>query len=137
MVESENLPPLRLPDQKVWSSIDIVRGQELHGGHQSRVFAAERNGHRVVVKLVDSRLADGAFHRRVEMSSLLAGIDDAVVGPITIHGGLVFESNGWLVAIYPRVDGRSPLIDDESDVRRMAISMSSRSGVRSLREQAS
>lgn len=107
----------------MWSSIDAVVDRELHGGHQSRVFAAEHNGEFVVVKLVDSRLAGSAFRRRVAMTSRLAEVNDTVVGPIPINGGLVADLGGWLAAIYPYVEGRSPDIGDEADVRRMAEQM--------------
>jgi len=82
MATSENLVPLPLPDDGMWSSIGVVCGPELHGGYQSRVFAAERNGDVVVAKLTDSRLVDQAFLRRLDMTALLAETNESVVGPV-------------------------------------------------------
>lgn len=107
----------------MWSSIDTVVHQELHGGHQSRVFAAEHNGEQVVVKLVDSRLVDSAFHRRVAMTAGLAERNQTVVRPIRINDGLVADLGPWLAVVYPYIDGRTPHIGVEADVRSMAKHM--------------
>ena len=125
MVASENLPSLPLPDEHTWSSIGVVCGQELHGGHQSRIFAASCDGNQVVVKLTDSRLVDQAFQRRVEMTSLLAEMDDSVVGPVTTKAGLIIELGAWLAVVYPFVVGETPDVSAETDVRRMATTMAS------------
>ncbi len=125
MAASENLPSLPLPDDRAWSSVGVVCGRELHGGHQSRVFAASRDGNQVVVKLTDSRLVDPAFQRRVEALSLLAETDDSVVGPVTTKAGLIVELGMWLAVVYPFVVGKTPDVSDEADVRRMATTMAS------------
>lgn len=125
MAASENLPSLPLPDDRTWSSIGLVCGQELHGGHQSRIFAATCDGNQVVVKLTDSRLVDQAFQRRVEVTSLLAEMDDSVVGPVTTKAGRIVELGTWLAVVYPFVVGDTPDVCDEADVRRMATTMAS------------
>lgn len=123
MALSENLEPLPLPIDEVWTSIGVVCGPELHGGRQSRVFAAERGGEAVVVKLTDSRLVDEAFGRRLAVNAALAKIDASVVGPIWLNAGPMARLGGWLVAVYPFIEGRAPDVRDEGDVRRMASTM--------------
>jgi len=123
MAASENLASLPLPDDKAWSSIGVVLGDELHGGHQSQMFTGAFGGEQVVVKLTDSRLVDQAYRRRVEMTSVLAEMDDSVVGPLTTDAGVVAELGQWLAVVYPFVVGRTPDIRDEADVRRMATAM--------------
>jgi Ser/Thr protein kinase RdoA (MazF antagonist) len=78
-----------------------------------------------VVKLSDSRLVDEAYRRRVEMTSLLAEIDDSVVGPLTTNVGIVVELGPWLAVVYPFVVGETPDICKEADVRRVATTMAS------------
>lgn len=102
MAASENLPSLPLPDDQTWSSIGVVCGQELHGGHQSRIFAASCDGNQVVVKLTDSRLVTQTFHRRVEMTSLLAEMDDSVVGPVPTKAAGLADDNCFTVTSRPR-----------------------------------
>ncbi len=125
MAAYEQLSSLPLPADRMWSSIGLVCGQELHGGYQSRVFEGTCGGDRVVVKLSDSRLVDGAYRRRVEMTSLLAEIDDSVVGPLTTNAGVVVELGPWLAVVYPLVVGETPDIREEADVRRVATTMAS------------
>ncbi|HYN33324.1 MAG TPA: phosphotransferase, partial [Ilumatobacteraceae bacterium] len=125
MAAYENLPSLPLPADRMWSSVGVVCGQELHGGYQSRVFEGTCGGDRVVVKLSDSRLVDEAYRRRVEMTSLLAEIDDSVVGPLTTNVGIVVELGPWLAVVYPFVVGETPDICEEADVRRVATTMAS------------
>ncbi len=123
MAASEHLSSLPLPDDQMWSSIGVVSGQELHGGHQSRVFAASCDGDQVVVKLTDSRLVDRAFERRVEVTSLLAEMNDSVVGPVVTKAGLIVELGAWLAVVYPYVAGETPDVGDEADVQRMATTL--------------
>jgi len=124
-VTSEDLKPLPLPGAGAWQSIGVVRGCELPGGHQSRVFAAEHNGDAVVVKLTDGRLAHEAFHRRLEMTAELAEVDNSVVGPVALDSGIVARLDGWLAVVYGFASGRAPNIGDEDDVRRMASTLAS------------
>lgn len=112
-----------LPTSERWSSIGVTLGAELQGGHQSRVFLAERFGERVVVKLTDGRFVDDSFRQRIEMSASLATVDESVVGPITTDAGLVADLEGWLAVVYPFVTGRMPAITDERDVRLMATTL--------------
>ena len=98
---SESLPPLSLPNDEMWRSLDLVCGQELHGGFQSRVFDAERDGERIAVKLTDSRLVDSSFHRRLEVTSLLADTHDSVVRPIKVGGAISAEIGSWFAVVYP------------------------------------
>lgn len=114
---SENLASLHLPGDQTWSSIGVVPGQELHGGHQARIFAGAFGSERVVVILTVSRLVDQAYRRRVEMTSLLAEMDDSVVGPLTTGAGVVAELGQWLAVVYPFVAGRTPDVCEEADVR--------------------
>jgi Ser/Thr protein kinase RdoA (MazF antagonist) len=79
----------------------------------------------MVVKLTDRRLVDQAFWRRVEVTSLLAGMNDSVVGPVTTKAGLIVELGGWLAVISPFIVGETPEVCDEVDVRRMATTMAS------------
>jgi Ser/Thr protein kinase RdoA (MazF antagonist) len=125
MAASENLSPLPLPTERMWSSIGVVCGEELRGGYQSRVFEGTCGGDRVVVKLSDSRLVDEAYRRRVEMTALLAEIDVSVVGPLTTNVGIVVELGPWLAVVYPFALGGTPDICREADVRRMATTMAS------------
>ena len=123
MAASEILTPLPLPDDRTWSSIGVVRSEELHGGYQSRVFAGTCGGERVVVKLTDSRLVDQGYRRRVEMTSLLAQVDDSVVGPLMTKSGVIAELGAWLAVVYPFVVGETPDVSDEDDVIRMATTL--------------
>jgi hypothetical protein len=125
MAGSENLPSLPLPDDRAWSSMGVVCGPELHGGHQSRVFAGACGGDRVVVKLTDGRLVDRAYRRRVELVSRLAEMDDSVVGPLRTKAGVIVELGHWLAVVYPFVAGKTPDVCEEADVRRMATTMAS------------
>ena len=112
--------PLLLPDAEAWASIGLVCGEELHGGHQSRVFAATSNGQPVVVKLTDGRFIDETHQKRLEVVSKLAAMDHRVVGPLPFPWGLSAEQRGWLIAKYPVAAGRRPNTRDENDVRTMA-----------------
>ncbi len=123
MASDENLPSLPLPADRMWSSIGVVCGQELHGGYQSRVFEGTCGDDRVVVKLSDSRLVDEHYRQRVEMTSLLAEIDDSVVGPLTTNVGIVAELGDWFAVVSPFVVGETPDICEEADVRRVATTM--------------
>ncbi len=123
MAASETLQPLPVPDVAMWSSIDVVGVRQLHGGHQSLVFAAERNGDEVVMKLTDSRVVDREFQRRLDTTAVLAEMDELVVGPITTNERTVVELGGWLAVTYPLVTGGTPDVGDEADVRRMASTM--------------
>ena len=89
MTAFDDPEPLTLPSGEMWSSIGVTCGRELHGGYQSKVFAAEREGDAVVVKLTDGRLVDQAFRQRLEVAAAAAAIDDLVVGPIAPDGDLV------------------------------------------------
>ncbi len=125
MASSEQLEPVPLPSSATWAAIDVVLGQELHGGYQSRVFAARYRDKAVAVKVTDSRLADDAFHRRLDAVSALAAVDEAVVGPIELDAGVVTDAGGWLIVVYPFVVGNQPDLANEGDVRRMAIALAS------------
>ena len=123
MTAFDDPEPLTLPSAEMWSSIGVTCGPELHGGYQSKVFAAEREGAAVVVKLTDSRLVDHAFRQRLEVTAAAAAIDDVVVGPIATDDGLVARLDEWLVVVYPMVSGTPPDIRVEHDVRRMASTL--------------
>jgi hypothetical protein len=123
MAAFENLPSLPLPDDRAWSSIGVECAQELHGGHQSRLLEGSCDGDRVVVKLTDSRLVDQTYRRRVEVTALLAEMDDSVVGPLATKAGVVVELGLWLAVVYPFVVGTTPDVCEEADVRRMALTM--------------
>jgi len=69
---SESLEPLPVPAANVWSSVGLTLGREIHAGHQSRVFIADRGGEKVAVKLTDGRLVDESFRRRIEVLASLA-----------------------------------------------------------------
>lgn len=129
MTAFDDPEPLTLPSAEMWSSIGVACGRELHGGFQSTVFAAEREGDAVVVKLTDGRLADQAFRRRLEIVAAAAAIDDVVVGPIATDDGLVTRFDQWLVVVYPMVAGTPPDIRVEHDVRRLASTLARLHGV--------
>ncbi len=123
MTAVDDPEPLTRPSPEMWSSIGVTCGRELHGGYQSTVFAAEREGDAVVVKLTDGRLADRAFHQRLEAAAAAAAIDDLVVGPIATDDGLATQLDDWLVVVYPMVSGTSADIGVEHDVRRLASTL--------------
>jgi Ser/Thr protein kinase RdoA (MazF antagonist) len=123
MAASESLVSLPLPDERAWTSIGVVCGEQLHGGYQSRIFAGTVGAQRIVVKLTDSRLVDHAYRRRVEMTSVLAEVNDSVVGPLTTKSGPIVELGGWFAVVYPFVVGDRPDVYEETDVRRMATTM--------------
>jgi len=107
----------------MWASIGLMRGAELHGGHQSRVFAAEHAGQPVAVKLTDRRFVDARLQQRLELTVRLAGIDDSIVAPLALDGALATELGGWVVVISPLVAGEAPDASSEADVRRMAATL--------------
>jgi Ser/Thr protein kinase RdoA (MazF antagonist) len=92
---------------------DAVSVRELAGGHQSRVFVAERPGGRLVAKVrnaVDVDLA--AVTARAEAVARLAAIDPWVCGPVALGDDLVtaFEADGgeYVLTCCDFVDGRAP-----------------------------
>ena len=123
MTAFDDPQPLTLPSGEMWSSIGVNCGRQLHGGYQSKVFAAEREGGAVVVKLTDGRMVDHSFQQRLEVAAAAAAIDDFVVGPITTGDGLYQRLDDWLVVVYPMVSGTPPDIRVEHDVRRLASSL--------------
>jgi Ser/Thr protein kinase RdoA (MazF antagonist) len=123
MTAFDDPEPLALPSAEMWSSIGVVCGLELHGGYQSKVFAAEHDGHPVVVKLTDGRLVDPAFQQRLEVVAAAAAIDDLVVGPIATSASLGRDLDEWRVVLYPMVSGTAPDVRVEEDVRRMASTL--------------
>ncbi|MCP4960617.1 MAG: phosphotransferase, partial [Actinomycetia bacterium] len=76
------------------------------------------------MKLTDGRLVDDGFHRRLEVLASLAQVDESVVGPLEFGSRLVAQLDEWLGVVYPFVAGRVPDLTDESDVRRMAATLS-------------
>lgn len=116
--------PPPLPDDQAWAALDVVVGQELHGGHQSRVFAAEHHGRAVAIKLIDRRFVDSTFEQRVELVHALAATNHDVVGPLPFSSGLMTaEHDGWFMTMYPFIGGRKPSIEAEIDVRAMAATL--------------
>jgi len=113
-----------VPAAHVWSSVGLTPGLEIHAGHQSRVFIADRGGDEVLVKLTDGRLVDESFRRRIEVLASLAEVDDSVVGPLTSGSSPVAHLDEWLGVVYPFVAGEALDLTDESDVRRMAAALS-------------
>lgn len=94
-------------------------GPELSGGYQSRVISAQADD-RVVVKLTDERLVEPEqFRRRLGALIELARTNDDAVGPQRHRGKFINRLCGWLVVVYPFVDGAQPDLDRESDVARM------------------
>lgn len=113
-----------MPAARLWLSAGLTPGPEIHAGHQSRVFVADRAGAKVAVKLTDGRLVDDTFHRRMEILASLAQVDESVVGPLEFESGPVAQLDEWLAVAYPFLAGRAPDLTDESDVRRMATTLS-------------
>lgn len=113
-----------MPAEQTWSSAGLTRVAEIHAGRQSRVFVADRDGEKVAVELTDGRLVDDAFHLRIETLASLAQVDDSVVGPLEFDSRPVAQFDQWLAVAYPYVAGRSPDLTNESDVRRMAATLS-------------
>lgn len=119
---SPESPPL--PEDQAWAALDITVGQELHGGHQSRVFAAEHREQAVAIKLIDRRFVDSAFEQRLGLVDALAATNHDVVGPLPFSSGLMTaEYGGWLITMYPFISGRKPSIEAEADVRAMAAAL--------------
>lgn len=123
MTADEHMEPLPVPHQTTLSSLGVILASELHGGHQSRVFSAQRNGEDVVVKLVDGRHVDRSFQVRLEVMAALADIDDSVVAPIPIAGLLATPIGDWIAVVTPFVAGEPPDVDSQRDVRRMASTL--------------
>ncbi len=113
------LAPLALPGTADWTRLGLRMGPELSGGYQSRVFSAQADD-RVVVKLTDERLVDPEqVARRLGTLVELARVNDSAVGPQRHRGKFINRLCGWLVVVYPFVDGAQPDLDRESDVARM------------------
>jgi Ser/Thr protein kinase RdoA (MazF antagonist) len=86
---------------------------ELSGGHQSRVFVADRPDGRVVVKV--RRQADvdrAAVTARMAVVADLAAVDPQVCGPVPLGGVLVTEleddGDAYVVTCCEHVDGPAP-----------------------------
>lgn len=113
------LAPLAFPGTADWTRLGLRMGPELSGGYQSRVFSAQADD-RVVVKLTDERLVDPEqVARRLGTLVELARMNDGAVGPQRHRGKFINRLCGWLVVVYPFVDGAQPDLDRESDVARM------------------
>jgi Ser/Thr protein kinase RdoA (MazF antagonist) len=123
MVLTEKLDPLPLPEPGAWAVVGVAPGAELHGGHQSRVFAAVWNGRPVVAKLVDTRLVDESFVRRVELTAVLAASGTEVVGPLVVHDRFVNDLAGWRLTLFPFVSGDVPDLGTEAQVRQLALGL--------------
>ncbi|MGI9616214.1 MAG: phosphotransferase enzyme family protein [Acidimicrobiales bacterium] len=108
--------PLALPTPDLWERLGLTIGNEIHGGHQSRVFHADGPTGSVVVKLTDRRFAGIAHHRRIEVVAELAELNEAVVGPIPIEARLVGEAGDWLIVCYPLISGSTPDVENPDDV---------------------
>ncbi len=112
-----------MPPAHIWAAAGLTLGEEIHSGHQSRVFIAVRDGAKVAVKLTDRRLVDDAFHRRIEMLASLAEANASVVGPLKFSTSPIVQLDEWLAVAYPFVAGRALDLTDQADVRRMAATL--------------
>jgi Ser/Thr protein kinase RdoA (MazF antagonist) len=75
---------------------------------------------RVVVKLTDERLVEPEqFERRLDALVELAQANGDAVGPQRHRGAFMNRLCGWLVVVYPFIDGTQPDLDRERDVARM------------------
>jgi len=95
-------------------------GPELSGGHQSRVLSAQADGVAVVAKLTDERLVEPELcAARLDTLVELAKENEDAVGPQLHNGAFINRLCGWLVVVYPFVDGSPPDLDRQSDVAQM------------------
>ncbi len=115
--------PLTPPDDDFWHRLGLTIGSELHGGHQSRVFAARGSAGAIVVKLTDGRSIDGAFDARLDLLRRLAEIDDAVVAPIGLGAETVVRHGGWMIVAYPELRGVMPDVGRADEVAEMASTL--------------
>ncbi len=115
--------PLVLPNDRVWKSLGLSIGPELHAGYQSMVFLAQVPSGRVVVKLSDERMLGEAFESRVALLHDLSEVTDAVVGPVQLRSGHIERADGWAIVCYPYVEGREPDIESREDVTAMVAAM--------------
>jgi len=116
---------LELPTATDLAEHDIALIDEVHAGHQSRVFEADHNGERRVLKLTDSRFCDAAFGSRLEAAMVLATSNASVVGPIELNGSQSQRIGSWHAVVYPWVSGRPADSADSADVTAMARSLAS------------
>lgn len=122
---ADDLQPLGLPEPDAWSALGLTLRNEVHAGYQSRVFQADSQSGRLIVKLTDGRQADAAHHQRVELLARLAESNRDVVGPVQLGSDLVSEVGDWLVVCYPYIEGTTPDITDRTDVVAMAARLAS------------
>lgn len=112
--------PLAPPSASDWARIGGEAIEELHGGHQSRVFRVRQGAGEVVVKLTDRRHVDTEhFARRVDLVDTLAHRNPDVVGPIPLSDDLVSLVGDWLAVAYPYVSGEAPDIGRHRNVEAM------------------
>lgn len=123
-MSSSEVVPLPAPTVSDWARIRGEAVEELHGGHQSRVFRVRREGRDVVVKLTDTRRVDiEHFARRVDLVDTLSHRNPDVVGPIPLSNDLITPIGGWLAVGYPFLSGDRPDIDRHGDVEAMGLTL--------------
>lgn len=117
---AEALEPLRLPDVEAMAAVGLTVAEEIHAGHQSRVFHGTGPGGRLIIKLTDARHVDSVHKTRVEVLAVLARDNPEVVGPISIGSALVTTVDDWSVVCYPTIYGEPADMSSAADVRGMA-----------------
>lgn len=116
--------PLDPPSPAEWNHLGCEAVEELHGGHQSRVFRVRRGARDVVVKLTDSRQVDSEdLTCRVALVDALAHRNPDVVGPLPLGDDLVIPVGGWLAVGYPYVSGERPDVDRPRHVEAMGSTL--------------
>lgn len=119
--------PTAEPPPRLWPELGLRARSELHAGHQSRVFLADRGDETVVVKLVepgaDDQADDQAGDRRVELNRRLAERDSSIVGPLDLGDGPIRRLDGWRITCFPLVEGDPPDPDDPGAVEAMATTL--------------
>ncbi len=114
-------PVLRVPPLSEFQQLGIELAEELHGGHQSRVFrAVGPAGSDIVVKLIDINTVDqGLASERLRVRNEAAQHDDRVSPLLSFGGSVVNQLGHCLVVGSPFVAGRQPRLGDRHDVERM------------------
>lgn len=110
-----------MPSPAAWSTLGVDLGEEIHGGKQSRVFAAKLGGSDVALKLTDAGFADAKLMtHRLQAQEVLAATTHLVVAPVRFDNELVHPLDDWLVSATEFADGGLVDITRADDVLLMA-----------------
>jgi Ser/Thr protein kinase RdoA (MazF antagonist) len=95
-----------VPTEDEWVALGFHGVNELGGGWQSRVFAAEGDAGSLAVKITQAQLVDRRLlEQKVALVDDLARLDASVVAPVPVCGRLVHPFGEWLVTATSLIDG--------------------------------